>query len=99
MGPGGHVSASQDRFVPAAAVTPVPAAEASAASAPAGKPAKSRKPPQKTVASELGRLRNSGAITAAQYATYNSGFNAALGSERRLRGTRATELEAVIENL
>ena len=51
------------------------------------------------MASELGRLRNSGAITAAQYSTYNSQWGAALASERRLRGTRATELEAVIENL
>ena len=65
--------------MPAVPVTPAPAAEARAASAPRAKSAKSRKPPQKTVASELGRLRNSGAITAAQYATYNSSFNAALG--------------------
>ena len=51
------------------------------------------------MASELKRLLNSGGITTAEYATYNSSFNAALNSERRLRGTRATELEAVIENL
>ena len=51
------------------------------------------------MASELSAPRNSGAITPAQYATYNSSLNAALGSERRLRGTRAPELEAVIENL
>ncbi len=77
------------------------AAHATTASATAH-PAKAKpkpKPPQKTVASELGRLRNSGALTAAQYSTYNSQWGAALASERRLRGTRATELEAVIENL
>jgi D-glucuronyl C5-epimerase C-terminus len=96
MGPTGHVTARHDRFVPAAAPTPAPTIfQASAAAA---KPT-NKKPPQKTVASELVRLRNSGAITAAQYATYNSNFAAALSSERRLRGTRATELEAVIENL
>ena len=106
MGPGGHVTARQDRFVPAAAPTPPPAtaptaqtAVAHSAPSSAGTAKKAPKPPQKTVASELKRLRNSGAITAAEYATYNSSFNASLSSEHRLRGTRATELEAVIENL
>ena len=98
MGPTGHVTARQDPFVPAAAPTPPPTTSPKATAA-AAKPPKAKKPPQKTVASELNRLRNSGAITPAEYATYNSSFNAALGSERRLRGTRATELEAVIENL
>ncbi len=97
MGPGGHVTARQDPFVPAAAPTPPP--NTIQATAAAAKPTKTRKPPQKTVASELKRLSSSGAITAAQYATYSSSFNAALSSEHRLRGTRATELEAVIENL
>jgi D-glucuronyl C5-epimerase C-terminus len=103
MGPGGHVTARQDRFVPAAAPTPAPntvQARAAVASAAAAKPTKSKKkPPQKTVASELGRLLKSGGITAAQYGTYSAQWSAALSSERRLRGTRATELEAVIENL
>jgi hypothetical protein len=106
MGPAGHVSARQDPFIPATAPTPVPASAAQTpapnavrATAAAAKPTRNRKPPQKTVASELVRLRNSGAITPAEYATYSSNFNAALSSERRLRGTRATELEAVIENL
>jgi D-glucuronyl C5-epimerase C-terminus len=106
MGPGGHVTARQDRFVPAAAPTPPPAttpmahtAGAHSSSSSARTAKKAPKPPQKTVASELKRLRNSGAITAAEYATYNSSFNAALSSEHRLRGTRAAELEAVIENL
>jgi D-glucuronyl C5-epimerase C-terminus len=97
MGPAGHVTARQDPFVPAAEPTPSP--NTVQATAAATKPTKARMPPQKTVASELTRLRNSGAMTPAEYATYNSSFNAALSSERRLRGTRATELEAVIENL
>ena len=97
MGPKGHVTARQDPFVPPAAPTPAPTTVQ--ATAAAAKPPAAKKPPQKTMASELNRLRNSGAITPAEYATYDSSFNAALGSERRLRGTRATELEAVIENL
>ena len=99
MGPGGHVSTRQDPFVPAAAPTPAPSAvQATAAAAPA-RPAKAPEQLQKTFAGQLVRLRNSGAITAAAYATYDSSFNAALAAERRLRGTRASELEAVIENL
>ncbi|MGB8876951.1 MAG: D-glucuronyl C5-epimerase family protein, partial [Solirubrobacteraceae bacterium] len=100
MGPGGHVTTRQDPFVPAVAPTPVPdgAIQATAAAA-AARPAKAPKQLQKTFASQLARLRNSGAITAAAYATYNSSFNAALAAERRLGGTRASELEAVIENL
>ena len=100
MGPGGHVTTRQDPFVPAVAPTPVPdgAIQATAAAATA-RPAKAPKQLQKTFASQLARLRNSGAITAAAYATYNSSFNAALAAERRLGGTRASELEAVIENL
>ena len=99
MGPGGHVSTRQDPFVPAAAPTPAPSAvQATAAAAPA-RPAKAPGQLQKTFAGQLVRLRNSGAITAAAYATYDSSFNAALAAERRLRGTRASELEAVIENL
>ena len=99
MGPGGHVSTRQDPFVPAAAPTPAPSAvQATDAAAPA-RPAKAPGQLQKTFAGQLVRLRNSGAITAAAYATYDSSFNAALAAERRLRGTRASELEAVIENL
>ena len=108
MGPAGQVTARENPFVPAAAPTPAPTpsavqaivatAHATRAGATAGS-AKAKKPPQKTVASELKRLLTSGGITAAEYATYNSSFNTALSSERRLRGTRATELEAVIENL
>jgi hypothetical protein len=101
MGPHGHVTARHDPFLPAGEPTPVPdpiRARAATAAA-AAKPKPPKKPPEKTVASELVRLRNSGAITPAQYAAYSGSFNAALASETRLRGTRATELEAVITNL
>ena len=97
MGAGGHVSVRQDPYLPAAAPTPAPnTTQATVAAAPA---AKRPKQPQQTVVSRLQRLRKSGAITAAAYAGYNSSFNAALAAEHRLGGARATELEAVIENL
>jgi hypothetical protein len=100
MGPGGHVSARQDPFVPAGEPTPAPSRTATTASAHRA-PSKSRRrrPVQKTVASELKRLRNSGAISPAAYAGYSASWNAALGAERRLQGTRAGELTAVTENL
>jgi D-glucuronyl C5-epimerase C-terminus len=99
MGPGGHVAARQDPFVPIAEPTPAPAPSGVRATAAAAHSAKAPKQPQKTFASELARLRKTGAITAAAYATYDSSWNAALTAERRLRGARAAELEAVIENL
>jgi hypothetical protein len=98
MGPDGHVTARHDSFVPSVVATPAP--NNVQATAAAAKPTKAKKkPPQKTVASELTRLATSGAISSSQYGTYNSSFNAALSAERHLRGTRATELEAVITNL
>jgi hypothetical protein len=98
MSPGGHVTRGQDPFLPAGEPTPAPNAIQATVAAATKTPNKPRKP-QKTVASELVRLRNSGAITPAQYASYSASFNAALAAERQLRGTRATELEAVITNL
>ena len=78
MSPGGHVTRAQDPFLPAGEPTPTP--NTIGATTAAARPTKRRKPPQKTVASELVRLRNSGAITAAQYAAYNASFNAALAA-------------------
>jgi hypothetical protein len=98
MGPGGHVTARQDPFVQAGEPTPPPnAVKATAAAATPPKPKK--KAPQKTVVSELKRLLTSGAINSPQYGAYSSSFTAALNAERHLKGTRATELEAVITNL
>ena len=48
---------------------------------------------------ELARLLRARAISSAAYSSYLSSFNAALAVERRVHGTRARELEAVIENL
>ncbi len=97
LGPGGHVTAGQDPFVPAFVPTPTPNATAAAHIARAARP--KRKPPQKTVRSELSRLLKAHSITSTEYAADNGSFNAALNTERHLHGTPATELEAVIENL
>ncbi len=94
MGAGGHVTARRDRFVPAVAVTPTPNAVASTAARTAHTSS-----PQQTVVGELARLRNTQAISTAEYGAYAGSFASALATEHHLRGTRATELEAVIENL
>ncbi len=94
MGAGGHVHRANDRYLPALAVTPAPAA--SAARAPrAVRPKK----PQKTVTSELARLYHSHQITASAYRGYSASYAAALAAEKRLTGTRRAELTAVTVNV
>ncbi len=97
LGPGGHVAVRDDRFLTVTAQTPVPAGSARSHRPRAGakRPAKH----ERTVRSELSRLRRSGAISARAYRTYSASFNAALAAERRLGGTRATELTAITVNL
>jgi len=90
--PAGHAVHRNDPYLTMPAVTPAPATPAVTA---ATKP----KAKERTVRTELVRLRNSRAITSTQYRLYNGSFSAALASEKRLRGTRKTELEAVVENL
>jgi hypothetical protein len=97
MSAGGHITRTQDPFVPAALPTPTPAPTAGAAAA-KPKPRPKHKP-QKSVSSELGRLLKIHAITSSEYATYNGAWNAALHTQRHLHGTPARELEAVIENM
>jgi hypothetical protein len=108
LGAHGHAVVRNDPFVTGPALTPAPAtvarpADRSRARAQVATARRARRhgkrEPQKTVASELTRLSHSGAITRAQYRSYKGSWNAALGSERRLSGTRKTELEAVIQNL
>jgi D-glucuronyl C5-epimerase-like protein len=91
----GHAVQRNDPYLTMPAVTPAPAAPAVAAAKPKPKP----KTKERTVRTELVRLRNSGAITQPQYRLYNGSFSAALASEKRLHGTRKTELTAVVENL
>ena len=58
-----------------------------------------RKPPAVTVGSVLAALRRTHAITPARYHQALGAFNAALGAERRLSGTRRTELSSVTETV
>ncbi len=62
-------------------------------------PAHPKQPPQRTVVSELARLYRTHQIDQADYGRYSASFSAALSAVKHLGGTRATELEAVIENL
>jgi hypothetical protein len=93
MGGGGHVHRANDRYLPALALTPPPAA--TAASAPRRRPRTS----QRTVTGELLRLYRSGQINAAAYRRYGSSYAAALAAEKRLTGTRRAELTAVTVNV
>jgi hypothetical protein len=52
-----------------------------------------------TVTAALQQLQKSGAITQATYAKYQGAFSAAKSSLRRLSGTRAAELGAVMANV
>ena len=94
--PAGHAVHRNDPYLTMPAVTPAPAAAAVTA---ATKPKPKPKAKERTVRTELVRLRNSRAITSTQYRLYNGSFSAALASEKRLRGTRRNELEAVVDNL
>ena len=62
-------------------------------------PKKTHKPPSVTVGSVLGSLKRSGAITPAQGSQALGAFNAALAAERKLSGTRRTELSAVTQTV
>ena len=95
MGPGGHVTARQDPFVPAAAPTPAPAPVGGhRAASRTLAPRRPRQAQAEEAAAEDRRQRAQapaqlGRDHAAEYATYNSDWNAALAAERQLRGTRA----------
>ena len=63
--------------------------------APARRTRKRKGPPPITFLSELTRLRNTGQITPATAAADAGAYNHALATEKRLRGTRRTELTAI----
>jgi hypothetical protein len=63
-----------------------------------GKAKKKRKPPI-TVPGSLLRLYRSGAISQASYRSYGGSWRSALRAEKRLRGTRRSELQAVTETI
>jgi D-glucuronyl C5-epimerase C-terminus len=115
LGHDGRARAIDDPYVLGPAVTPVPQrfphlARARAASKPpqrrrtvssdlaraAGKHARRHRP---TVISELARLYRHHEISAAAYHSYKTSFIRALTSEKRLKGTRRTELAAVTETM
>jgi len=95
MSRGGHVTRRIDRFLATPAVTPAPAGSGAFA---ARTRARSQRP-QRTVRSELARLYRTRQIDLADYRRYGASFTAALAAVKRLGGTRAVELEAVVENL
>jgi D-glucuronyl C5-epimerase C-terminus len=90
LAPGGG-SVRQDRFLTLPTATPVPL--------PARAHAPRARRRERTLRSELARLRRNGAISAGAYRRYSSSFSAALSAVRHLGGTRAVELESVVENL
>jgi hypothetical protein len=100
LGHDGHVTARNDPYLVGPAVTPAPA-RSPVASRPPGMLAAARtaKAPQRTVLSELSRLRRSGAIDAAAYRDDTASYRAALTEERHLSGSRRSELTAVTETL
>jgi hypothetical protein len=65
------------------------------ASKPAGKKKKKPTKPEITFLSELARLHRTGALPTASYQADAQAYNQALATERKLRGTRRTELTAV----
>ena len=94
LGAAGHATVRNDPFLTVPAMTPTPLRSSVA------RPARARAVlADRSARSELARLRRIHAISPAAYRRYLGSFNAALRSERQLRGTRATELEAVIQNL
>jgi hypothetical protein len=96
LGPDGHTVLHQDPYLPAVGFD---FSRLHAVAARAARPASRRPAPQRTVRSELLRLMRAHAITHSAYDRYSSEFNAALASERRLGGTRRTELQAITVNL
>ncbi len=87
---------TNDPFLTGPALTPQPSAGAGGPVAGASKRAPD---PGANVRSALSRLLRGNQINAAEYRRYSASLNAAQNALGRLRGTRAGELEAVIENL
>jgi D-glucuronyl C5-epimerase C-terminus len=109
LGPSGHATVRNDPFLTVPAITPAPSpspparpvrtvAPAPRATAAGARKAPRRKP-KKTVTSELARLYGAGDITQAQDNGYKAAWNSALGTERRLHGTRRAQLAGVTANL
>jgi hypothetical protein len=92
----GHAVVRNDPFLRTAIPTPAPAVSLGTRVVLANPRAQVA---DRNVRTELARLRRTHAISAAAYRHFLASFNAALTAEASLSGTRAVELEAVIENL
>jgi len=107
LGPGGHARVIQDRFLTGPASTPIPARGAvsstdptpAGGSIPIAYAARRKQAKPVTVESRLAQLERQHAITAATERGYLNDFKSALAAEKRLPGTRASELIAVTETL
>ena len=109
LGRDGHAVARNDPYLAPAALEPALPGAVTAADAPAGpgtgrdtRVAPSAGRPRvvdRNVRTELARLYRTHRIDRAHYVRYLNSFNSSLSSVKRLRGTRAVELEAVIENV
>ena len=91
LGAHGHSSVVNDPYVTGPALAPEPVGVVVGARA--------RPSRQRSVHSELARLERTHAISAGLYRHYLGVLSAAQASQRRLRGTRAAELSAVLANL
>jgi hypothetical protein len=90
----GRASVRYDQALQGRALTPRVGVGASVPRRSVARPATER-----TVRSELLRLYRRRLITQRSYRSYAASFNSALATVKQLRGTRAAELEAVIENV
>jgi hypothetical protein len=96
LGPDGHATIRNDPFLALPALTPAPTV--SSASRVARLKPRARVA-DRNVRTELARLYRTHQIDQADYHRYSASFNSALSAVKQLGGTRAVELEAVIENL
>jgi D-glucuronyl C5-epimerase-like protein len=76
-----------------------PVAGTARAAAIARAPAHPKRAPERTMVTELARLYRTGQINSTEYHSDSASWSAALAAVKRLNGTRAAELESVIENL
>jgi hypothetical protein len=103
LGHDGRATRHNDRFLTGPAITPAPArvsAPALSTSEHAARKAKPKpKKPPITFLSELARLKRTGQLSPASYSADVNAYNHALATEKKLRGTRRTELTAVTVTL
>jgi hypothetical protein len=101
LGPGGRAAIRNDPFLTLLAITPTPLRAVSAASRPGPKsaPRKPKRPPARTIDSELTRLYGSGQVDLPDYRHDRAILRKVRRALRVLTGTRATELGAVLANL